>query len=115
MINADGSQKNPNGSFGAIIRDSQGVALIAGAGSSTSRSITMLELQGIELGLKMAARTNLQSIMVGSDSKTAVHYLKNVVDPPWQALSTFRIIKSLMATFSSVDVVYIYRETHRAA
>lgn len=95
MINTDGSLSEGSGSFGAIIRDSQGDVISAAAGSAPNSSITVLELRGVELGTQLASNQNWQHVIVASDSMAAVQILKKQVEPPWQAITTIRRIRQL--------------------
>ncbi|OVA12627.1 Ribonuclease H domain [Macleaya cordata] len=86
MINTDGSLSDTSAGYGAIIRDSNSDAIAAAAaGSTTPISITVYELQGIEAGLTLALRHNLNHVCVGTDSKVVVSiFERNGNNVPWR-------------------------------
>ncbi|OVA04877.1 hypothetical protein BVC80_1215g6 [Macleaya cordata] len=71
----DGSFKKTAGYYGALIRDSRGEVIAAAAGRSREPvDITIHELQGLEIGLKLAGTYNgIERISVGTDSQTVVY------------------------------------------
>ncbi|OVA20910.1 Ribonuclease H domain [Macleaya cordata] len=103
MINMDGSLSDTSAGYGAIIRNSNGDAITAAAGSTTPISITVHELQGIEAGLTLALRHNLNYVCVGTDSKVVVSiFERNNNNVPWRAISIWRKIKRLSQRFASL-------------
>lgn len=102
MINTDGSVSVNGSSFGAIVRNSDGEVIYAAAGSFNQNSIDIVELEGVELGLKVADMLQIQSAIVGTDSMNAVRYVKNKTDPPWQAIALLRRIQALSSKLSQL-------------
>lgn len=103
------------GGFGAIIRDAEGIAIAAAAGSSSHSSINIIELQGVEVGLILAENNGVRDVIVGTDSTNCVQYIKHNTPPPWQAIPIVRRIKQMIQRLNHFDIVHIFRETNRAA
>ncbi|XP_026431629.1 uncharacterized protein LOC113328844 [Papaver somniferum] len=116
MTNTDGSMSDDAGSFGAILRDHTAEVISAASGSSPPISVLAHEIQGVELGLKMALKFDKLKIHIASDSMVVYNLLTNPTsEPPWNVLQIGRRIKHLRRKFVSWKVTHCYRETNRAA
>ncbi|XP_026447428.1 uncharacterized protein LOC113347950 [Papaver somniferum] len=114
MINTDGSKYDDAGSFGVILRDHTAEVVSAASGGSPPISVLVHELQGVELGLKMALSFEKLKVHIASDSMAVYNLLTNPEpEPPWNVLQIWRRIKHLRKKFSSWKVTHYYRETNK--
>ncbi|XP_026459646.1 uncharacterized protein LOC113360345 [Papaver somniferum] len=116
MINTDGSMTDNGAGFGAIIKDSLGDQLIAATGGSHPISVSAHEMQGVELGLKIALKIEAQRIHLCIDSMSTCLLLKNHdPKPPWDTIQIWRRVKMLLSKFASVKISHCYKESNRVA
>ncbi|OVA04232.1 hypothetical protein BVC80_1403g18 [Macleaya cordata] len=115
MINTDGSMCANIASFEAIIRNDKGVVQAVAAGSSTPTFIAIHELQGLEIGLRLASLHSYRRIQVEVDSSAVVAYVNRRVTPPWMAIPIMRSIWHMIRGLEVFSIQHVYRETNRAA
>ncbi|XP_026417267.1 uncharacterized protein LOC113312744 [Papaver somniferum] len=102
MINTDGSNSDDAGSFGAILRDHNAEVLSDASGDGPSISVLAHELQGVELGMKMAIQLDKFKVHIATDSMAVVNLFTNPEpDPPWNVIQIWRRIKLLKRRFTS--------------
>lgn len=78
MINIDGSKKDNNGGYGAILRDHLGTPLSAACGGIVPATIEALELQGVELGLKLDKFKRHRRLHISTDSSVVYKLLSDI-------------------------------------
>ncbi|XP_026419465.1 uncharacterized protein LOC113315396 [Papaver somniferum] len=116
MINTDGSKYDSAGGFGAILRDNTAEVIEAASGNDPFISGFAHELQGVELGFKMAIKKNLFRVHLATDSMAVYNLLTNPnFEPPWNVLQIWRRVKRLRERFEVCRVSHCYKETNRAA
>ncbi|OVA18802.1 Ribonuclease H domain [Macleaya cordata] len=115
MLNTDGSLCDDFAGFGAIIRNEDGEVQAAAAGSSSPISVAVHELQGLEIGLRLAFLHGFHRIQVGVDSKQVIAYVQRLATPPWIAIPIMRSIWHMIRGLEEFSIQHVYRETNRAA
>ncbi|KAF6163927.1 hypothetical protein GIB67_024782 [Kingdonia uniflora] len=111
-INTDGSLF---GGFGAMLRTEEGIAVKAVAGRVRAQSVIIHELQGIEAGLLLGLRMEIEKIILFTDSGEAYHLLYKEGKPPWRVKRIVERIKKLMLRFVSCLMEQVFREANAAA
>ncbi|KAF5206827.1 hypothetical protein FRX31_003586 [Thalictrum thalictroides] len=53
--------------------------------------------------------------IVGVDSKQEIESIQGKLEPSWRARSHVNIAKNLMASFQTIQIKHIFRETNRCA
>ncbi|XP_026383439.1 uncharacterized protein LOC113278933 [Papaver somniferum] len=116
MVNTDGSKTDLSGGSGVILRDKNGDVIGCQIGGSSPISVPAHELQGVELGLMLAAFHNCQDIHGCLDSMTIYMLLKSEnPKPPWNMMHIWRRVQDLLRKFKTVKFDHCFRETNRAA
>ncbi|KAF6141842.1 hypothetical protein GIB67_003213 [Kingdonia uniflora] len=113
-INTDGSLSEVGG-FGAMLRTEEGIAVKAVAGRVRAQSVIIHELQGIEAGLLLGLRMEIEKVILFTDSEEAYHLLSKEGKPPWRVKRIVERIKKLMLRFVSCLMEQVFREANAAA
>ncbi|OVA01154.1 Ribonuclease H domain [Macleaya cordata] len=115
IVNIHGSLLDNVAGFGVIIRDDEGKVLAVDAGSLKPKSITVHELHGLEMGLRLAISSDFRSLQVGMDSTTVITYVQQSVVPPWATIPIMQSIRQMIRGLDYFQIQHIYHETNRAA
>ncbi|XP_026399002.1 uncharacterized protein LOC113294842 [Papaver somniferum] len=116
MINSDGSLREESGGFGAILRKPGGAVIVAASGGGPPMFVVAHEMQGLELGLKMAKKEGAASVHISIDSMVVYNLLTNSdMVPPCPVLQIWRRIKTLKTCFHGWKVSHCYKESNRVA
>ncbi|XP_043687599.1 uncharacterized protein LOC122638815 [Telopea speciosissima] len=75
VLHCEGSLMADRASYGGIIRDAAGIAIIAYAGKGDDSSVLGMELYAILKGVDLCIQKNLLRVSIRSDSKLAVDIL----------------------------------------
>ncbi|OVA10842.1 hypothetical protein BVC80_7575g7 [Macleaya cordata] len=102
MLNIDGSYTD-------------GEVQDAAVGSSSPISIDVHELQGLEVGLRLASLHDFRPIQVGLDSKYVIAYVQRLATPQWIAIPIMRSIWHVICGLEEFSIQHVCRETSRAA
>ncbi|KAL4390584.1 hypothetical protein HN873_007945 [Arachis hypogaea] len=116
-LNVDGSVLQPGsrGASGGIIRDSRGRFLAGFSMNIGKCTITIAELWGFFVGMKLAVEMSIPYLMVESDSSCAVHLLQSAVVENHVGASLVRSIKELMTRPHRVVIRHVFREANQCA
>lgn len=87
MLNLDGSLHNQVVGYGDIIRDPEGNPLFAATGNTTPSSISVHELQKLDICLNVALNHDLKHVECGVDSMLVMDIIQNHTEPPWFTLN----------------------------
>ncbi|KAF6140029.1 hypothetical protein GIB67_001770 [Kingdonia uniflora] len=80
-------------------------ALKLGVGFVKKQSITMLELQAIDHGLKGVIRDGCKRIIMGFEPTTVISYITQQCEPTWEARG---ITNSILYSISQLEYSYIH-------
>ncbi|KAF6159298.1 hypothetical protein GIB67_032069 [Kingdonia uniflora] len=113
-INTDGSLSEVGG-FRATMRTEKGISVKAVTGRVRAQSIIIYELQGIEVGMLLGLKLEINKVILCIDSGEAYHLFNKNGKPPWQVQRLVERIKILMLRFGSCIVEQVFREANVAA
>ncbi|KAF5203606.1 hypothetical protein FRX31_006807, partial [Thalictrum thalictroides] len=91
-LNTDGTLVGGLGGWSAVIRDHEGGVLHARAGKSRYKSIAMIELEGLNQGVRLAREKGITRLKAQTDSTNVVSFMNQNSTPPWQA---YHMLQSL--------------------
>ncbi|XP_043697406.1 uncharacterized protein LOC122648222 [Telopea speciosissima] len=114
-LHCDGSLTADRASYGGIIRDDTGAAIMAYAGKGDDNSVLGMELLAILGGVTLYIQKDLLRVSIRSDSKLAADILNGIVSCPW-SLQTLKVrITSLMEQLQRKEIRHVWRELNQPA
>ncbi|XLT57612.1 hypothetical protein HN873_050216 [Arachis hypogaea] len=78
-------------------------------------TITIAELWGFFVGMKLAVEMSIPYLVVESDSSCAIHFLQSAVVENHMEASLVRSIKELMTRPHRVVIRHVFREANQCA
>ncbi|PIA64888.1 hypothetical protein AQUCO_00100397v1 [Aquilegia coerulea] len=115
-LNTDGSVAKRRSGIGGIIRNSDGVPLLAFADRCPEMPIYAVELWAIRRGLQLALSSGVKYLNVDTDSTDAVKWIFSLTSKcPLLVRKCISDIHVLLNCFVSWHVKHVYRETNSAA
>ncbi|XP_048503863.1 uncharacterized protein LOC125499345 [Beta vulgaris subsp. vulgaris] len=116
-LNFDGSKlASGQAAFGFVIRDSEGLIQLCGAGSlDVDASILEAEAMGLREGIRGARSLGITKIMVEGDNLAVVNAIKQVWKIPWTIHSIIVDTAKDLAQFEDFQVSHVFREANAAA
>ncbi|RYR10538.1 hypothetical protein HN873_050716 [Arachis hypogaea] len=113
-LNVDGSviQPGSKSACGGLIRDWTGRTIVGFSMNIEICTITMAELWGIYVGVKLVSGLGIAKLVMESDSKCAMTLIQKMSTEIHGSSSLIRSIKELLVKMKSVEVRHIYRETN---
>ncbi|CAN1141116.1 Putative ribonuclease H protein At1g65750 [Linum perenne] len=116
-VNTDGSVIQPqnHAAGGRIIRNSQGLKLVAFAANFGSYTIIRAELRAAMLGLEYAWEAGARRVNIQMDSLAAITSIRGNPNHDERQIHTLRRIQDLMNQDWVVEFTHIYREGNRVA
>ncbi|XP_043696652.1 uncharacterized protein LOC122647297 [Telopea speciosissima] len=115
VLHCDGSLTADRASYGGIIRDDAGVAIMAYAGKGDINSVLGMELFAILKGVTFCIQRNLLRVSIRSDSKLAVDILNGAVDCPWSMQILMDRIATLLQQLQRKEIKHVWRELNQLA
>ncbi|XLT87235.1 hypothetical protein HN873_008988 [Arachis hypogaea] len=116
-LNVDGSVNQPGskGTCGGLIRDWMGRTIAGFSMNIGVCTITMAEIWGMYVGVKLASELGIRKLVVESDSKCAITLTQKMSPEIHGNSSLIRSIKELLVKMEDVEVRHIYREANFCA
>ncbi|XP_043696820.1 uncharacterized protein LOC122647496 [Telopea speciosissima] len=115
VLHCDGSLTADRASYGGIIRDDAGVAIMAYAGKGDINSVLSMELFAILKGVTFCIQRNLLRVSIRSDSKLAVDILNGAMDCPWSMQILMDRIATLLQQLQRKEIKHVWRELNQPA
>ncbi|XP_048501251.1 uncharacterized protein LOC125497657 [Beta vulgaris subsp. vulgaris] len=116
-VNFDGSKySDGRASFGFVIRNYLGDAILAGCNSLPSDcSIVQAEAFGLWEAIKAAQFCNLPWIIIEGDNLSVINAFLKSWKPPWVINSLLQDVWCDLGKFNSVSISHCFREANRVA
>ncbi|KAF6140188.1 hypothetical protein GIB67_030132 [Kingdonia uniflora] len=114
-VNTDGSIIDDKGRWGVMIKEFDGTAIKGAAGSFDSKSITILELKAVEIGLVLADKINRKKAFIVTDSIIVLYYLTGYTTLTWDSKNLVRRIREHMGKMDDCVIRFNFRETNGVA
>ncbi|XP_043697276.1 uncharacterized protein LOC122648074 [Telopea speciosissima] len=114
-LHCDGSLTADRASYGGIIHDDTGAAIMAYAGKGDDNSVLGMELLAILRGVTLCIQKDLFRVSIRSDSKLAVDILNGIVSCPWSLQALKVRITSLMEQLQRKEIRHVWRELNQPA
>lgn len=115
QICVDGSVKDGMMSIGGVARDEYGNWQVGWAGKSGEGDILQAEMLAFYHGLQVARVRGYSDVEIRSDSTEVVRLINQGASPRHPLYTLVEECRSLMLSFSSVNVGHVYREANYVA
>ncbi|XP_077237096.1 uncharacterized protein LOC143878737 [Tasmannia lanceolata] len=115
MLNTDASLDATRGGLGGLIRDDNGMMIQAFSVNVDKAVIHELEMEAIEMGVRMAHELGIKSLWIETDSSIDVSVIIGKMKPPWRKANQIRETWCILNQFDSWRISNIWREANWAA
>ncbi|XP_043696885.1 uncharacterized protein LOC122647590 [Telopea speciosissima] len=114
-LHCDGSLTADRTSYGGVIRDDTGTAILAYMGKGEDNLIVGMELLAIFRRVTLCIGNGLHRVSIRSDSKLAVDILNGSVKCPWNMQVLKAYIISLFGQLQRLEIHHVWRELNQPA
>ncbi|XP_043725708.1 uncharacterized protein LOC122672274 [Telopea speciosissima] len=114
-LHCDGSLTANRASYGGIIRDDTGAAIMAFVGKGEDNSVLGMELFPILREVTLCIENGLHRVSFRSDSKLAEDILNGSVNYPWNMQVLKDRIISLLGQLQHKEIRHVWRELNQSA
>ncbi|XP_043697398.1 uncharacterized protein LOC122648214 [Telopea speciosissima] len=115
VLHCDGSLTVDRASYGGIICDATGAAIMAFVGNGDNNSVLSMELYAILRGVSFCVQNSQLQVSIRSDSKLAVDILNGVVSCPWNMQTLRDRISSIFHHLQRKEIKHVWREINQPA
>ncbi|XP_043714585.1 uncharacterized protein LOC122662945 [Telopea speciosissima] len=115
VLQCDASLTAERASYGGIIRDDTGSAIMAFAVKGDDNSVPGMELYAILRGVTFCIQQNHLRVSIRSDSKLAVDILNGTVSCPWSMHPLKDSITTLFEQLHHKEIRHVWRELNQPA
>ncbi|XP_043697088.1 uncharacterized protein LOC122647850 [Telopea speciosissima] len=115
VLHCDGSLTADRASYGGIIHDATGAAIMAFVGNGDDNSVLGIELYAIFRGVSLCVKNSQLQVSIRSDSKLAVDILNEVVSCPWNMQTLRDHISSIFQHLQCKEIKHVWREINQPA